>query len=180
MLKSTPIFALLREAHKKESEIMRRLSLLAGVAVCLALAAGAMAGEHAGDKAWFDAEGCAMCSNMAAEDKLLDHMSWETHLLANGMLTVTTIDPEYAEAFARAHKNMEKTGAKLMAGEQMNLCGFCMSMGGLFMSGAKMQNVETKAGHIGIITSDNEEVVSKIHEHAERTIKETKAMEKGE
>ena len=73
-------------------------------------------------------------------------------------------------------KGMEKTGARLMAGEKMPLCGFCTSYGELMMAGAVMDDVETGMGKVALMTSSDPKVVEKIHTHAERTIKEYEKM----
>ncbi len=125
---------------------------------------------------WFDLENCSMCKHMSAEEGLMDHMHWETHLIANGMLSVTTVDPEYQPAFQKAMAKMEETAKKLMSGEQMYLCGFCNSYGALQMAGAKFEDVQTDAGIIGLVTSADPQVVEMIHKHGQRTIDEFAKM----
>ena len=102
---------------------------------------------------WFDLEKCSMCKNMTAEKGLMEHMEWENHLIADGMMSITVVTAGYEEAFARSMENMKATGEKLMAGEKMYLCGFCQSYGGLHMAGANFEHIETKSGTIELITS---------------------------
>ncbi len=150
---------------------------LAVFAVCvLGLPAATGEGE------WFDLEGCAICKNMAAEEGLMEHMQWETHLVSNGCMSVAVIDPAYVAKMERAEKNMKAVMAKLEAGEQMPLCGFCMSYGNLIANGVNYEEIETGWGtHISLMTSDKPEVVEMIQAHAQKTIDEyAKMMEGGE
>ena len=136
---------------------------------CLGLG---LAVAEAGDKAWFDMENCAMCQNLSGEPGLLDHMTWENHVISNGMMSFTSVDPEYQEKYEKAKKNMEATGQKLMSGEQMNLCGSCMSFGGLVMAGVNMEVVNIKAGEVMLMTSTDEALVKKIQDHAKKNSEE--------
>ena len=136
---------------------------------------------QAGDEgAWFDMANCSMCVNLTTEEGLLDHMTWENHIIANGALSFTAVDEDYKDAYARMGKAMEAAGNKLMAGEQLPLCNFCQSYGALMMAGAKMEIVETAGGEIGLITSTDPAVVKKIHAHTQRTIDEFAKMFGGE
>ena len=136
---------------------------------------------QAGDEgAWFDMENCSMCKHLTTQEGLLDHMIWENHIIANGALSFTKVDPEYKDAYKQMGKDMEAVGAKLMAGEQLPLCNFCQSYGGLMMAGAKMEMIETAGGEIGLVTSTDPEMVKKIHAHTQRTIDEYAKMFGGE
>ena len=145
------------------------LGFVVGALVVCMVAAPVVGGE---EKAWFDLENCSMCKNFAAEEGLMENMKWETFVISDGMMSVAVIDEHYHDAMERASKKMEAVGAKLQAGEQLPLCGFCSSFGNLLMSGAKLQEFDTVAGHISLMTSDSAELVAKIHAHAERTIEE--------
>ena len=125
---------------------------------------------------WFDLEGCAMCKHMAAEKGLMENMQWENHLTADGMMSITVVGAGYEEAFQRSMKNMKATGEKMMAGEKLSLCGFCQSYGGLHMTGANFEHIETRSGMIELITSHDPAVVAKIQKHGQRTIDEYNKM----
>ena len=155
---------------------MRKL----GIALTLACLTLTVAVATAGDKAWFDLENCGMCKNMMAETGLMENMEWETHVIASGMMSITVVDPAYAEAFQRANKNMEKAHAAMMKGEQTNLCGFCQSYGSLFQAGATMEKIEINSGQVMLVTSSDAKLVKKIHAHAETTISEFKKMKAGD
>lgn len=154
---------------------MRKLaSLSLALALCVLVAPQFVAED---EQPWFDIHNCAICKNLSKEKGLMEHVQWEAHVIANGMLTVATVPPEYEEAFKRSHDGMLATVQKLQTGEPMHLCGFCMSYGKLAMAGARMEDIPTKAGHIGLVTSDDPDVVAMIHEHAERTIAEAATWE---
>ena len=74
------------------------------------------------------------------------------------------------------HKQLEGVVADLENGKQMPLCGFCTSYGKLKMAGAKDEQVETDFGMIGLLTSDDPDIVKQIHAHADRTVKEFAAF----
>jgi hypothetical protein len=129
---------------------------------------------------WFDLENCAMCKNLSAEEGLMDHVEWETHLINNGMLSVTMVDPDYQQAFKRAMVNMQETSKKLMSGQQLHLCGFCNSHGALYRAGATMEDVKTDVGLISLITASDTKTVEMIHQHAKRTIDEYEKLKAAE
>ena len=66
---------------------------------------------------------------------------------------------------------MMKAVARLQAGEQMELCGFCTRMGQLAMAGATIENFDASGAHVMAITSEDPEVIGKIHAHLEWTKK---------
>jgi hypothetical protein len=144
------------------------------LAVVAAFALTARAGE---EPAWIDLENCSMCKHLTGEPGLMEHLSWESFSISTGMMMVTTVEPEYEKAYAKAGMNMQKTGAELQAGAQMPLCGTCMAWGGLLMSGAKMDHLTTKAGHVTLLTGTEPELVAKIQAFAKRNQEE---MEKHE
>ena len=144
------------------------LALLAAVAVVIA--------GNEGEQPWFDLDNCGMCRHMSSEEGLMEHMDWEHYLISNGWMTVTTVAPEYLEAFERAHTGMGKVVEKMAQGEEVHLCGFCQSYMGLALAGAKIENVKTGAGFIGLVTSSDAAVVAKIQVHAKRTMDEYQKM----
>lgn len=150
---------------------MKRKTLAVTLLALLALAFGI---TTAGDEqAWFDLENCTFCKHLGAEKGLMDHIEWETHMVANGTLTVALIDPAYKEAFQRAGKNMQDAAAKMgMGGEPPRLCGFCTSYGKLMMAGAVVEEIESAAAHISLVTSSDPGLVKMIQEHGQRTIDE--------
>ena len=150
-----------------------RVSLLLSV---VALAVLFLPNSFAGEDPWFDLKGCGLCQHMTAEEGLMEAMEWENHLTADGMMSVTVVAPGHEKAFHKAMKNMEATGAKLMTGEKMYLCGFCQSFGGLHMAGATFENFETAGGYINLVSSRDPAVIEMIHAHGQRTIDEYAKM----
>lgn len=127
---------------------------------------------------WFDMQNCAFCKNITAEEGLMDHITmWDHHNTANGMVTITTIAPEYVDAYKRAMANMEKTGEAMKQGKMLPMCGMCQSMGMLMQQGAKYETVESGNVFVSMMYSDNPEVIQKIHEWTDHTNAEMKKME---
>jgi hypothetical protein len=151
----------------KEKKAMKTFVTVFVACLCLGLAVA-----EAGDTPWFDLENCVMCKNISGEDGLWENLTWETHLITNGMMSLTVVDSEYEEAYEKAKKGMQATGQELQSGKQMHLCGFCMSYGSLIMSGANMEAVETKAGEILLVTATDDAVVEQIQTHAKKTMEE--------
>ena len=148
---------------------MKRLSIAVVVAaLALVGSAGLITAE---ETEWFDLS-CGICKNMAAEEGLMDNIKWETHLIENGSLSVMQVAKGYQEKMERAHKQMMESSEKLQRGEKMHLCGFCQSYGKLMMSGVKTEEIDSAAGHITLMTSDDAAVVKQIKTHAKRTIDE--------
>jgi hypothetical protein len=153
---------------------MRTIMVSVALLVVAALTCPASADD------WFDLENCAVCKHLAAEKDLLKNTHWETYKIGNGMLTVMVIQDEYKPKMQNAHRKMEEVIARLQQGVTMPLCGFCNSYGELMRVGAKQEKIETSVGKIGLLTSDDPAVVSKIHQHADRTIQEYKKMKAAE
>ncbi|MDO9693743.1 MAG: hypothetical protein Q7W56_03375 [Candidatus Latescibacteria bacterium] len=147
---------------------MKKIVTMLVLAFALLGAGAALAGE----KAWLDLENCGMCKNLLTDKDLFEHMTWDTYLLSNGSMEVTTYPASYDERFKKLMATFEACGAKMMSGEQIPMCGMCNSYGQLMMAGAKMDQVQTKAGWVTVMTSQDPKVVAMIRTHAERTIEE--------
>jgi hypothetical protein len=158
---------------------MKTLVLMLTVAV---LTLPALAGEHpmATESGWFDLQNCEFCKNLTTDPGLLQHMTWETHKIENGMMYITTIDPHYRESYNKANQAMETLGTDMMSGKvnpmQVKMCGSCADFGMLMMAGAKMEMIQGEAADISLITSTNPDVVAKLHAHADRDNEEMAAM----
>ena len=158
---------------------MKTIALLLTVVV---LALPVLAGDHPGksDSSWFDMEGCEFCKNLTADPELLHHLTWECHKISNCMLNITTVDPEYADAFATANKAMEKLGSDMMSGAvnpmQVKMCGHCAAFGQLLMAGAEMEVVPGEVAEVSLITSSDPALVTRIHEFTDHNNQEMAAM----
>ncbi len=141
----------------------------------LALATTAFAGD-----AWLDLENCGMCKNLMNDPELFQAITWDVHVLKNGMLEMTTYPAEMKDRFGKLTATMEATGAKLMAGEKMDMCGMCMSYGAMMQAGVDMDHIETDDGSVYVISSRDPEVVAMIQKHAQTTIDEYAAWQAAE
>ncbi len=131
------------------------------------------------EPAWFDMDNCSFCQELTREPGLLDNMTWEHHNISNGVITVTTVAPKFEEAYLKSQQAMEKVAAKLAAGEEgVTMCGHCKSYGELMMAGAKIEHVAASKADILLITSDNPDIVTKIHKYGDRNREEMAKMEK--
>jgi hypothetical protein len=138
----------------------------------------ALAGDHpmATESGWFDLENCAFCKNLLTDPELLEHMTWETHRIENGMMYITVVDPGYQKSYVAANKAMEKLGNDMMTGAvnpmQVKMCGSCAEFGQLMMAGVEMENIDGDAADIMLITSTDPQMVAKLHAYADRNNKE--------
>ena len=155
---------------------MKKSVAMLTLAVVLLGAGAALAGEQA----WIDLENCAMCKNLTTDMDLFQHMTWDTYLLANGMMEVTTYPAGYDERFKKLMATFEQCGQKMASGEQMPMCGMCSSYGQLMMSGAQMDQQQTRAGWVTVMTSQDPKVVAMIRTHGQRTIDEMAKWEAAE
>ena len=156
----------------------RFVVLLVGLTVLLCSVA--TAGD---DVPWFDMEKCAFCKMITAEEGLSEHMQFEYHKLSNGMMSITVVDKEYMEPYERVEKKMEKLGNELMQETEMPyMCGLCCAHGEFYTAGLQPDHIRSKVGEIVIWTSDQPEMVKKLHAFAQRSIDECAKMEakKGE
>ncbi|MEZ4388940.1 MAG: hypothetical protein R3D98_15450 [Candidatus Krumholzibacteriia bacterium] len=158
-------------------------TLLLGLALAL-IALPVVAGDqpsHQSASGWFDMENCAFCKNLVEDPGLLSHMTWESHEISNGAVTIATVDPAYRASYEKAGKAMETLGNKMMNGEvnpmTVKMCGHCQMFGQLMMAGARMEEVHGDLADVSLITSDNPDVVKMIHQMTERDRKEMAMME---
>jgi hypothetical protein len=134
---------------------IRSIAVLLGLLLALGVT---LAGEA-------DFHNCAVCKPLMAEPNLMQHMKWDTHTIATGMVSITTVHPDYEEAYARAHTAMMAAVAKLEGGAPMDLCPFCQGMTRLMEAGAKIENVEGAGAHVMVVTSQDPAVIQQIHDH---------------
>lgn len=146
------------------------------LALVFTLVFGFSALNAAEEGAWFDMENCGMCAPMMAEEGLMENLTWESHNISNGMMAFASAPEKYQEGFTRACAAMDELGKKMMAGEEMTLCGHCKSYSSLMGAGATIEKIKMKMGHVTLLTSSDEEIVTKIHAHVERTNAEMAKM----
>lgn len=160
---------------------MKTLASL-GMAVVL-VAGGALAwadhheaGEQPQATAWFDMENCACCKHMGEHMDMMMDIKWENHTIKSGGIMTAVVPDQHKEKWDQVCKKMEEVEKQLTEGEEMPLCGFCQSYASLLEAGATVEEVPTGFGRVTLITSDDPEVVAKIHTHFKRTQKEHKKM----
>jgi hypothetical protein len=61
---------------------------------------------------------------------------------------------------------MMESVKRLESGEKLELCSHCQRMSDLAAAGARIENVDTKGGHIMAVTASSPALIEKIHEHA--------------
>jgi hypothetical protein len=142
--------------------------------VLLVFAGGSVQAQESAK--WFDLENCEMCKCLGEHKELMSVMKMDIKTFSNGMLMIVTVPEEQKELLAQCREEMKKKSQSITADTKM--CGFCHSFGELMMAGAKVEELDTVAGPITIITSDDPELVQKIHQHAKRSIEEHEKMEK--
>lgn len=136
--------------------------------------------SFAGDKApWVDMKDCPICMNVSSKEGLMDNMTWEHHLTATGVMIVSTVKPEYQPKFDQAKAGMKEILGKVLAGEDIEVCGYCTSLSSLLNEGAKAENFVTKSSDIMLISSTDETMIASIHAHAQKTIDFLKAAHAG-
>ncbi len=162
---------------------MRKLTVPTLAALVVLVAASALAAEpdmYKSESGWFDMNHCAFCKNLTADPGLLPHSTWETHEIENGMVEIITVAPEYKESFAKAGRAMQELGMKIQKGEvnpmTLEMCGRCKEFGMLQMTGIKTEAVMGDAATVFIYTSDNPDVVKKMHDIVARDHKEMALM----
>ena len=151
--------------------------------ILLLLAPTILAAPAYTETRWYDLENCAYCRNLTRDEHLLDHVTWESHLISDGALTVTVIDPAHEESYRRAMAAIAELDRKVKSGEvdptSMKVCGRCQAYGQLVTSGVKTETVVGEQAEITLVTADDPELVARIHEFVKRNIAEMEQIERG-
>lgn len=152
---------------------MKTLRLVAAAVTVVAALSGLATAD---ETPWCDMTNCAMCKSIVEQPGLMDNMSMEVHDISDGIVQVCAVMPAHLDAYKAAWAQMDATSKKLQAGEKMNLCGMCQAYGGLMVSGAKVEMVATKFGHVQMMRGTAPEMITQIHGWAERTRTEMAKM----
>jgi len=129
------------------------------------------------DVKWFDTEKCAFCKQIAKYPGLAEHMHHEYHNISNGIVSITTVDEDYKEAYYKSQADIQKVAEDMTRGGEMPyMCGFCSKYGYFLMAGVKQEVVESDVGIILIMQSDDKEMVKELHDFADRAKVEMKKM----
>ncbi len=125
----------------------------------------------AGDTApWVDVVNCAICSNLSAEEGLLENMKWEYHLTATGAIAASTVKPEFVEKYNRAALNISARIKEVMGGAELSICAYCTSLTGMMKDGATVDKVKTHGSVLLVISSTDDEMIARIRSHGQKTI----------
>jgi len=119
---------------------------------------------------------CSMCKPIVAHPEIMADLAWKNYAMTTGVMSVTTVTDKSRDTYMSVCKAMEANGAKLMAGEDMPLCGSCEVYAGLVGKGVKTELVVTDFGTVRLSMSDDEEVVSALQGWAERNDEEMAKM----
>ncbi len=133
-----------------------------------------------GEEAPFvDMLNCPICKNVSNEKGLMENMTWEHHLTATGIMTVSTVKPEYQPQFDRAKAGMKDLVGKVLAGEKMDICDYCTSITSLLKEGAKADNITTHGADVMVISSTDKEMIQKIRVHGQQAIDFVEGIQEG-
>ena len=135
-----------------------RVSLLLLAVVAVLGMAVSVAGEG-------DYPNCDVCKPLMESPDLMKHVRWDSQKIATGMISVTTVDPDYAKAFDQAHDKMMQAVERLEKGEKLELCPMCTRMGALAQAGATIENVKVGDTRVTAVTAKEPKVIDEIHAH---------------
>jgi hypothetical protein len=144
----------------------------------------AFAGEHKGEakaeaKAetkWIDPHNCHFCQPLMAEEGLMEHCSWETFPIDQGILSVTHVAKGWGDKFDKADAAMQKLWEEFDPANPPQMCGMCQAYVDVWDPSIKMEQVQAADVRIGLTTSSDPEVVKKLQAIAARTTEEMKMM----
>ncbi len=142
------------------------MKTLRTILVVLAVALICVAAWAGDEKPWFDLKTCAYCKNFDLGDGnyIVDHMKAQYHNMPNGFLAIMTIEDDYKDECAKAHESMQKVGEEMAkTGVVPQMCGHCTTFGELMMAGAVSQEFNGDVAMAYMMTSDNPELVKKLH-----------------
>ena len=124
---------------------------------------------RAADEPWFDLEKCAFCKTLAAQPGLLDHMKTEYHNTKNGIVSVTYIEKAYEPAFAKAQESMGKVIADLSAGNHVDMCKHCSTIGEFYGMGIMPDTIKSEKCIIVVYSSTDAAAVTKLQDFAKKS-----------
>lgn len=128
--------------------------------------------SHADEEPWFDLANCSFCKNLTVPEGLMDNTTWEHYEISNGIVSLTTVNDNYREAYEEVGKKMQEVADRFQKGEVLPLCNMCTALSELMKLGFEYETVKTRHGDITIMTSDNPEIIEKLKNWARRTNEE--------
>ena len=166
---------------------MKKIALTRGLTACALLLAVSSASAGTAMKSasgWFDFKDCDFCKNLGSQEGLLEHTTWESHPISNGVVNIATVPAEYAAKMATAETAMAELGSQIQSGQvnpmTLRMCTRCQTFGMILMGGKMdMERVEGDAAILTLMTSDDEATVKQLHDMAARDTKELALMAGG-
>jgi len=146
------------------------------------LAGPVLAGEQtmSTPSGWFDFENCVFCKNLIEDPGLLPHCTWENFKIENGAMNIMTIEPAYKESMEKANAAMNRIGMEIQSGKRNpmteKMCGSCQQWGMLMGSGVEMEQVKGEAAEVTLMTSEDPQLVKRLHELVDRNNEEMAIM----
>lgn len=153
------------------------------IVVSLLLSVAALVYSFAGESkeaAWFDMKNCDMCVAISSSPHLMENMTWEHFNISGGMMTVTTVNGDFVEEFRTAETKMGETVEKIIAGKEVKMCNSCTAFGNLIAKGVKHEEFVTSHGSVSLVTSNDAELVTMIHDWSNKTNAEMNKMHESE
>lgn len=147
---------------------MRKVLIMLMPVAVLALIVVAIQAQQVPTK-WLDPQNCYFCKPMAETPGLMEHVKWETHKIANGVVSLTTYSPEWKDKTEVALAEMHKLWVNYDPAKHYQMCGMCQAWTKLPQDKIKMETVEFNGGELSISTSTDPMVVAKLHEIADKT-----------
>jgi len=147
---------------------MRKSVMILLPAAVLALA-GLILHAEEGVK-WLDPQNCHFCKPLAETEGLMEHVNWENYKIANGMVSVTTYAPEWAEKAKAASAAMKKLWDEYDPTVEVHMCGMCQAWMQMPMDKIKMESVDFTGGELSLTTSDDPAIVARMHEIVDKTV----------
>ncbi len=149
----------------------KRVTLMLAAAFIVGVAAFVIAGE----KPWLDMQNCDFCKPWV-ESGLMKEMTHEQVPISNGVLCLSSVSEKRFADYKKTSMLMNEIGKKAAAGEKVNMCGSCETMGSFFMRGAKMEEAWTKSGSAMLLTSSDSTVVADMHKWVQKNNEEFAKM----
>jgi len=148
-----------------------KLLVIAMAIMAVSLIAVAVAQE----KPWYDMKNCEFCKPWSTP-VMMKNCTWDQREISNGVMTVGLFPESLRETYKKASAQMDALGKRAAAGEKIQMCGSCETMGSFFMRGAKMEEVATKSGAVQLLTASDSTLVGDMHKWAKRNAEEQKKM----
>jgi hypothetical protein len=93
---------------------------------------------------------------------MMENLQWETVRISNGIASLESVPSQFLDDYREVNEKMQHTADRLMRGEEMYLCGFCLTMSSLIREGARHEYVPTSTGGLSLLTSPDVKMQQRI------------------